>query len=205
MIDESKIDETKIDEALNTWQGTLDATALRALVDAMPNGTLIGQRPGDFALWSQKEADPSDWPSGRCFDPNAEVRWWPADSRDTRVLVLGQLPTGWIPPKEWKHTAHPVEQVEAHHYLCIGSWDPQTRQWWEPRFGRAFQYPGIPLPSGDANASESSRRGPKGKLRAELHHRAYLTTRVYELKNGHVEHQLSGFISYEALEEEKRT
>lgn len=183
---------------LETWEGTLGNGDLDTLIARMPEAILLGQRPGDFTLRSLA-GGAGAWPSGRCFNPDLEVRWWPGKDEEHRsVLILNQLPEGWALPETMKHELHPFVEPpdEDQRYLCVGQYDERapegSHRWWESRYSRCFEYlDSAPPPADDKRKTEvhPDRRG-----------RAYLRAVGYELADGRTQHRLLGF-EHAALEE----
>ncbi|MCG8424907.1 MAG: hypothetical protein MJE77_44040 [Proteobacteria bacterium] len=168
---------------LSTWEGAVSAADIDALAAEVAGGMFIGQRPGDFSLGRSLEEGATAWPSGRCFNPDVELRWWPAHQLGARnLLVLNKLPGGADLPGELtyrpRQLAAPRSQVR---YLCIGEYD-NTRSpagsplWWETRYGRAFAYLDSPPPASDL---------PGGRV--------YLCAFTYEFIDGHTQHRLLRF------------
>lgn len=173
---------------LQTWEGELDSAALDRLVALLPQAIYIGQRAGDFTLGRQLVGGTQEWPAGRCFNPDLEIRWWPTDGEDgsqggRSVLILNQLPPGFSAPAGWAQPpASLVGSPAMKEYICVGQYDRTARAYWEPRYGRAFEYFGPAAP----NAAGEDPPAPA---------RAALRAAVYEYQDGRTQHRLIGFVS----------
>jgi hypothetical protein len=169
--------------------GTLGIGDVDALIARVPEAILIGQRPGAFTLRSL-EGGAAAWPSGRCFNPDLEVRWWPGEAADHRsVLILNRLPDGWALPATMTHEPRALAEPpdEDQRYLCVGQYDERapegSHRWWESRYSRCFEYLGSAPPAGEERADvHPDRRG-----------RVHLRAVAYELADGRSQHRLLGF------------
>ncbi len=167
---------------LSTWVGVLDATAIDELIAEVRRATLIGQRAGDFSLGRSLAGGSAAWSTGRCFNQDLEIRWWPTDDRSaSSVLILNQLPAGWDLPSGWERNSQPLaEQPGEVRYLCVGQYDtagPEgSHLWWETQYGRTFAYL-------DSAPAKSDERGG----------RVYLCVLTYELASGSTQHRLVRF------------
>jgi len=166
---------------LATWEGSLSFAELDDLLDHVNAAVLIGQRAGGFTLGRSLEGGAAAWPSGRCFNEELEVRWWPADAGGSRsVLILNRLPEGWTKPEHLRACPESLAAREEEiRYLCVGQHDVAedgSHIWWETRYGCSFAYLDPPL------------LGPGESLE-----RIYLCTVSYELQNDRRQHRLVRF------------
>lgn len=176
-------------EHLSTWEGVMTAGEIDSLVKNVASPIFVGQRAGDFTLERELSGGAAAWPSGRCFNEELEIRWWPADEAEERcVLILNRLPDGWQPPNGWEAHVHPLARPsEEVRYLCVGHYDDDAGQgvheWWEARYGRAFRYlDSAPPAQSDQDDGYADRRG-----------RVHIVTKVYELEDGRTQHRLVSF------------
>lgn len=172
---------------LQTWEGELDSAALDRLVALLPQAIFIGQRAGDFTLGRQLVGGTQTWSAGRCFNPDSEIRWWPLDGeggteRGRSVLILNQLPPGFDAPAHWARPVPLVGSPDEKQFICVGQYDRTARAYWEPRYGRAFEYFG---PAAAETMDEGTPAPERAALRAA----------VYEYKDGRTQHRLLGFVS----------
>ncbi len=175
-------------EYLSTWAGTMSASGLEGLFARVAAPTFIGQRAGDFTLDRELTGGAAAWPSGRCFNEDLEIRWWPGDDLDERgVLILNRLPDGWEAPHGWARShllaCTPVKVP----YLCVGHYDEGADQgvheWWEARYSRPFCY---------LDSAPPAQSGSDDGY-ADRHGRVHLVTMVYELDDGRSQHRLVRF------------
>ncbi len=176
-------------EPLLTWEGVLTSTDLDGLLERVTEAVFIGQRPGDFALARGLKGVAAAWPSGRCFNEELEIRWWASDSDNERgVLILGRLPDGWLAPNGWEHSHDLAHASEPVSFLCVGQYDGAAakgvHQWWEPRYGRAFQY---------LDSAPPAQSVDKAAKTADPQGRVHLVTMRYELADGRTHHRLMRF------------
>jgi hypothetical protein len=185
-------------EHIDTWEGVLSIPDLDALIAHAGTATAVGQRPGDFALGGVLADGTAAWPSGRCFNEDLEIRWWPAEDEERRnVLILNRLPKDWAAPESLKpHLERLAEEPQETRYLCVGR--PAQRDseggyiWWEPRYGRTFLYLDSvsQVPGAKESPVHPGRRG-----------RVYLRALTYELEDGRSQHRLLRFELAESEED----
>ena len=159
----------------------MSAGDLADLLARADGATFIGQRAGAFELGRVPEGAAAAWSSGRCFNSDFEIRWWPDDDGARRsVLILNGLPPGWVAPEGWERREPLAEAPAEVGYVCVGEYDREApegvHRWWETRYGRCFEYL-------DSAPPASGRRGGRVVLRAF----------VYELEDGRTQHRLMGF------------
>ncbi len=177
-------------DRLETWEGVIHTSELDALLGRVSAAMLIGQRAGAFALGRSLDGGASSWSSGRCFNEQLEIRWWPAEEAQQRsILILNQLPEGWVAPESVKPRSERLATGEEEvSYLCVGRYDTDSpegiHEWWESRYGRTFSY---------LNSAPPGSAGSRGHLRAEGVGRIYLRSVVYEFEDGRIQHRLMRF------------
>lgn len=176
----------------------MSVSEIDGLLACVTDPTLIGQRAGDFILGRSLSGGVAAWGSGRCFNEQLEIRWWPDEGKNEkedqnlrRVLVLNCLPEGWNAPQALTlnrhHLAEPPDE-KGRKYLCVGQFDersaPDRPVWWETRYGRSFEYLNSPPPTVTGEGGGRDQRG-RGRV--------YLRAVIYVLANGGVQHRLVHF------------